>query len=431
MQTRFLLIVLAFGMAPEALAQVPDTTAVPIDGVTTELEALLEDDATGDPTVLLELLESLREDPLDVNTASAAELAQIPAFDAGLASAIVRQRLDLGLFRSLPELQTVQGMTTDAYLAARPYLTIGVALDVTAASAPRFPSVPRISTILSRITPRITQRVQRRLDVARGFQGPDSTRAFPGSRDRVYTRLQATYRRQVSLNVTLEKDPGESFRWDPETQTYGYDYLSAHAALLDAGRIDALVVGDFVAEYGQGVALWRAAGFGKGPDAVGGPIRNGRGIRPYGSVDENQFFRGVALSLAITPRIYASGFASRRLLDANVFVPDSLDIVDPDLPPGALDGAVVSGLSIDGLHRTETELARKDAIGETLFGGGAEYRLTTSAVEAKAGVVGYSARFDAPLEAGERPDDRFDFAGDEATMVSVYADAKARAASAK
>ena len=45
-----------------------------------------------------------------------------------------------------------------------------------------------------------------------------------------------------------------------------------HAAILDAGRIDALVVGDYVAEYGQGVALWRAAGFGKGPMRSAGPL---------------------------------------------------------------------------------------------------------------------------------------------------------------
>ena len=415
-------------LAPEAAAQVPDSTAVPVDGAADDLEALVEDEAAGDPTVLLELLESLAENPLDVNTATVAELAQIPALGGGLAAALVRQRQAGGPFRSLPEIQTVPGLTPDVFLAARPYLTIGERLDASAAAAPRFPSAPRFQTVARGLRPRLTQRVQRRLNTAAGFQGPDSVRAYPGSRDRVYTRLQATYRRQVSLNVTLEKDPGESFRWDPETQTYGYDYLSAHAALLDAGRIDALVVGDFVAEYGQGLALWRAAGFGKGPDAVGGPIRNGRGIRPYGSVDENQFFRGAALSLALTPRLYASGFASRRLLDARILEPDTLGGLGPDLPPEA--SGVIGSFTLDGLHRTAMELARKDAVGETLFGGGAEYRLSTASIEAKAGVVGYAARFDAPLEAGDRPDDRFGFAGDEATMLSAYADAQTRAGKA-
>lgn len=423
------LVLLAVALAGNASAQAPDSTALPEEAAD-DLEALVEDDAAGDPTELLELLESLLADPLDVNTATADELAQIPSLDPLVAAAIVRQRAEAGAFRSLPEIQSVEGVTPEVFLDARPYLTIGPRLAASAAEAPRFPAAPSVRTVLRGLSPRVTQRVQRRLNTPAGYLGPDSARAYPGSRDRLYTRVQATYRRQVSLNVTMEKDPGEQFRWDPETQTYGYDYLSGHAAILDAGRIDALVIGDYVAEYGQGVALWRASGFGKGPDAVGGPVRSGRGIRPYGSVNENQFFRGAALAVSVMPGVVASGFSSRRTLDANVFTPDTLGLADPDLPAEAIDGALVTGLSIDGLHRTETELARKDALGETLVGGGIELRETSSRLEARVGVVGYRATFDAPLDAGDRPDEQFDFAGDEAAMVSVYADAKTRAGQA-
>src|SRR5690606_2715660 len=211
----------------------------------------------------------------------------------------------------------------------------------------------------------------------------------------VYTRLRATYRRNVSLNVTLEKDPGERFAFDGQP---GYDYASAHAAVLDLGRVDALVVGDFVAEYGQGLVLWRASGFGKGPDAAHGPIRSGRGLRPYGSVEENRFLRGAAASVAVVPGLYASAFGSRRRLDATG----------------------------DGYHRTATEIAGKDAAGETLFGGGVEYRLDGRRVGATVGVVGYRARFDDPVAPGERPYERFAFAGSEATTGSVYADVRTR-----
>ena len=419
------MLLLLAGSLPVS-AQVPDTTAIPSDAET-DLEALGEDDLAGDPTTLLDLLASLREDPLDINTATAAELAVVPAFDPLVAGAIVRYREANGPFGSIPELTLVEGVTADVFLDARPYLRIGERLTSVAAEAPRFPEAPRLSTVLQRFRTQLTQRVQRRLDLAEGFLGPDSARAYPGSPERLYTRLQATYRRQLSLNLTLEHDPGEPFRWEPDSGSYGYDYLSGHAAILDAGRIDALIVGDFVAEFGQGVALWRAAGFGKGPDAVGGPVRSGRGLRPYGSVDENRFFRGAGLTLALTPSVYASGFASRRRLDAAVFVPDSLEIVDPDLPPGSIEGAIVTSLGADGLHRTARERARKDALGETLVGGGVEWRRASSALEARAGVVGYRATFDAPLDGGDRPDERFDFSGTDATMLSAYADATVRA----
>ena len=419
-------LLLAALVAPYAAAQVPaDTAEVEVD-TEARFEALVEDDLAGDPTELLELLASLRQDPLDVNTATAEELAQVPALGPLLAAAVVRYRAAAGPFSSLPGLRQVEGVTADVYLDARPYLTIGPTLTTAAGPAPRFPAAPSVAQVVGGLRYTGIQRVQRRLDLGAGYEGPDSTRAYLGSPERVYTRLQATYRRQVSANVTLEKDPGEPFRFDGATNTVGYDYQSAHVALLDVGRIDALVVGDYSAQFGQGLALWRASGFGKGPDAVGGPLRSGRGIRPYGSVDENNFFRGAALSLGVARGLYVSAFASRRQLDASVFAPDTTDLGDPDLPPGAVD-AVVTSLGADGLHRTDRELARKDALDETLVGGGAEYRVSNGAVEGRAGVVATRSTFGTPLAAGTRPDELFDFEGDEATVVSAYADAKTRA----
>jgi competence ComEA-like helix-hairpin-helix protein len=422
-------------LAASASAQVPptevpeDTLAVPNE-IDARFEALVEDELAGDPTALLELLTSLRTDPLDVNAATAEELAQIPAFTPTLAAAIVRYRERNGPFTSLPLLQQVEGMTSAVYLDARPYLAAGPPLAGPIRLAPRFPEAPSVSEVVSGLRYAGIQRVQQRLDTPAGYLGPDSLRTYPGSPARIYTRVGARYRRQVSVNVTLEKDPGEPFRFDEATNTYGYDYVSAHAAVLDAGRIDALIVGDFVAEFGQGVALWRASGFGKGPDAVQGPIRSGRGFRPYGSVDENNFFRGAALTLAATPNVYVSAFASRRALDASVFTPDSSDVFDPDLPPGALTGPIVTSLNATGLHRTDRELARKDALDETLVGGGVEGRVSTGSLEGRAGVVATRSQFSTLLAAGTRPDEFFDFAGDEATVVSVYADAKTRAGQA-
>jgi hypothetical protein len=409
-------------LCPLARAQpVPaDTTAAPDE--TETLEALTEEDTSGDPTELLELLTELRENPIDVNQAGAEDLVLIPAFSPLVAQAVVDYREANGPFRSLPELQQVEGVTPQVYAEARPYLRIGEALDVEAPRPARFPAVPSFAEVARGLRYTGIQRLQRRLDLAAGFRGDDSTRAYAGSPERLYTRLQALYRRNVSLNVTLEKDPGEAFTFDGQP---GYDYASAHAAVLDVGRVDALVVGDFVAEFGQGLVLWRASGFGKGPDAAHGPIRGGRGIRPYGSVDENQFLRGAAASVAVVPGLYVSAFGSRRRLDASFVVPDSLDLLDPDIPPGAADG-FVTGLPADGYHRTESEIARKDALGETLVGGVVEYRLDARGVAGTVGAVGYRARFDDPISGGDAPYERFDFEGDEATMGSVYADLRTR-----
>ncbi len=394
----------------------PDTSQAPDE--TTRLETLTEDEVTGDPTELLELLNDLRENPLDINRASGQELALIPGLSPLLADAIVRYRTEHGPFPSIPVVREVEEMTEEIFLEARPYITIGEVLDVAAGSPSSFPAVPRIREIANNLRYTATQRFQRRLTLAQGFEGDDSTRAYAGSPERIYTRLQAKYRRNVSINVTLEKDPGEVFGFDGQV---GYDYTSAHIAINRIGRIDALVVGDYAAEFGQGLVFWRSSGFGKGPDAAHGPIRSGRGIRPYGSVEENRFLRGAAATIGVMPYLYISAFGSRRDLDANITAFDSLDVFDPDLPPG-VSGDFATGLGEDGLHRTDTEISRKDALGETLVGGAVEYRVDADNLGGRIGAVGYTANFDAPLVAGDRPDELFEFAGGKATMASVYFD---------
>ena len=384
----------------------PDTLDVP-DAVDARFEAIAEDAAEdgleGDPEALLELLVALRATPLDVNTATAEELAQVPALGALGGAAIVREREAGGPFASLDDLARVADLAGADRFDAAPYLTVGDARPA------RFPAPPGLAELRLELRVAAVQRVQRRLDLGAGYLGPDSARAYPGSPARVYTRLRATVRRQLSVNFTLEKDPGETFEG-------GADYVSGHAALLDAGRIDALVVGDFVAEFGQGVALWRASGFGKGPDAVGGPVRSGRGLRPYGSVDETNFLRGAGLTVAVTPNVYATAFASRRALDASVLAPDTLD-----------GFGVVTSLSADGLHRTDRERERAGALRETLVGGGAEVRVASAVLVGRAGVVGTRSTFATPLARGDRPDQLFGFEGTEATTLSAYADASTRA----
>lgn len=413
--TRVAPLLIALLLALPARAQEAPADSSDVDEAV--LENLSDDEISGDPTVLLELLENLRENPLDINRASAADLAQIPAFAASVAQEIVRFREAFGLFGSIPELRAVEGVTDEVFLEARPYLTIGRVLDVERRPSP-YPAVPSLAEVRANARVDVLQRVQRRLDLGRGYDPvpdslagtPDEPTRYAGSPERVYTRLRATYRRNLSANLTLEKDPGEPFEWDPDLGSYGYDFVSFHLAALQMGRLDALVVGDYVLEFGQGLALWRAAGFGKGRESVRTLVKRGRGIRPYGSADENNFFRGAAATVAVTPWFYASAFGSRRALDASILEVDTTEVEAPGTN-------VVTGLGATGLHRTPTERARKNALGQTLGGGAVEVRTDRATV----GLVGYATRFDEAFVPGDRPYQRFNFSGDEAAMASLYA----------
>jgi hypothetical protein len=163
-----------------------------------------------------------------------------------------------------------------------------------------------------------------------------------------------------------------------------------------------------VAEFGQGVTLWRASGFGKGREPIRPLVRRGRGIRPYASTDENRFFRGIAATFAPVDGLRVTAFASRRHYDARFAE------VDTTLT------RTVTSRPESGLHRTDTEIAGKNALGQTLAGGALEWRSGRFTL----GAVGYATRFDTPLAAGNRPYQHFQFDGREAAMASLFGSAE-------
>lgn len=390
-----------------ARAQVPDTASVDL-----EVEAVLEDleSETGDPEQLAELLADLADHPLDINTATAEALAQIPAFGPLLARDIVVFREAFGAFNSIPELRAVEGVTEDVYLSARPYLTIGTTVVAPRETPSLYPSFPSLAALRADLRVEAIQRFTRRLDLGRGYDDDTTRTTYLGSPERLYTRLNARVRNHLSLNLTLEKDPGEAFEWAPDRQTYGYDHVTAHAAIHNAGRLQTLIVGDYVANFGQGLVLSRSSAFGKGREPVRPLVRFSRGLTPYGSTDENAFFRGLAATVRLTPDLSLSAFASRRTLDANLLLPDTTE--------GAAfeDLSEASSLSLSGLHRTAAELGDKDALREGLVGGAVEYTHRT----ARVGITGYHSTFDRPFRPGDAAYQRFLFSGTTATVISGY-----------
>ena len=427
---RFLLLPgLALLLAAPTSAQEVDTTGAFPDSarVARDAEEALDDlsRSAGDAEQLAEQLADLAEHPLDVNAASTGELAQVPALSPFVANNIVQHRQQHGPFDSLAELHAVESLTSDVYVEVRPYLTAGAAPPADGDPARRYPAPPGLGEIVRGLELDVMQRFTRRLELGEGYDAPAVRRVtaagdtlfatrYLGGPARLYTRLRARYERRVSLALTLDKDPGERFAWDPERQTLGYDHVSGHVAIRDFGRLKAVVAGDFTAAFGQGVTLWGSGVFGKGRSPVRPVVRSGRGLSPYGSAEENRFFRGVAATVRLTPRLDASAFVSRRTLDASLVEADS---TLPSFGPDPAGTARVTTLAESGLHRTPNELSKKDALGETLVGGALEYNGETFQV----GATGHRTRFDDPIQ----PDTshlfrRFDFSGRRATAASLY-----------
>ncbi len=120
-------------------------------------------------------------------------------------------------------------------------------------------------------------------------------------------RYKAQVHQHLQMGLTLENDPGEAYF--TKYQKTGFDFCSVYAALSTERWMKRLILGDYRLQWGQGLVAW--SGFASGKSAVAlGNEKSARGITPYTSTDENNFLRGIALSLQPFPNLNTEVFFS-------------------------------------------------------------------------------------------------------------------------
>lgn len=394
-----ILMVLAGPLSSGHAQATRDSTSVDTTDLTPRVEPILDSfsDVEGRAGRVAEQFARLKDNPLNLNRASSADLSILPGLSPQTAQGIVQHRSEHGPFQSLRSMGEVEGVTAETVRAARPFLTVS-----TASESGLFPSV---NTILADLDARWIQTYTRRLELGRGYR----TDRFLGPPGRLTSRFRLEHKRRLQLALTLDKDPGEPLQWSPSTDTYGFDHVAGSLTLRDIGPVQTLILGDFSAQFGQGVALWQGIRFGKGRDPVSPVLQEGRGLRPYQSASEANFFRGAATTVDLPTNLSLTAFASRRARDA------SLD--SSAVSRGASNAAVPARtISSGGLHRTPSERARKSTFRETTFGGALEYQSSSLHL----GATGYYARFNRPLRPGDKPYRRFRVSGRSTSTVSTY-----------
>lgn len=323
------------------------------------IESLIEDsEEEVDASELLEELEVLRMRPLNLNAASAADLRRIFFLTDIQINNLIQHRSRFGNLISLMELQTIDGFDQLTIERLLPFVTVDETV-----TRRQF----RLSDIIERGNSQYFLRYQSLFEEQRGFSpiDPEELEANPnarylGSPYRLFNRYRFTYYNNISIGFTAEKDPGEEFFRG--SQPYGFDFYSAHFYLRDAGRIKSLAVGDYQLQFGQGLTLWSGLAFGKSSEAVN-IKKNGLGVRPYTSVDENNFLRGSAATIQLG-FWEITGFYSSKYRDANILERDTI----------TQEALVITSLQQSGLHRTPRELENKNSVKETFMGTNITYR---------------------------------------------------------
>jgi len=351
-----------------------------------------------------DVLEEYRRRPLDLNRATEEQLIEMLLLNPIQVGQLIDYRERMGGLVSVYELQVIPGMDLESVRRLAPYVRAGGELDDIKIPLPR---------MFAESDRELYLRWQRRLETVRGYEiGPDEGRQYYlGSPDRLYVRFRQRYSNKMSFGITAEKDPGEAF-FAENNKKRGFDYYSAHFYLKDLNRtFKAVAIGDFSVSFGQGLILYTGFGFGKSSQATN-VARGGPTLRPYTSVNEANFMRGAATTVALGKKAELTLFGSRRGVNGNrIGTVSFLDTVEQEILT-----ANVSSLNLSGFNRTPNEVIDRNALRQYNYGGSLKYRASQ---RFKIGLNVLGTHFDNQLFRAPQPYNRFFFAGTDLLNASI------------
>lgn len=379
-------------------------------------ELQLEDQAESAPedidwVQVADIYEDLIRRPADLNRAPDEVLLRIPGMTPQLIRALRRHQAKYGPLLSVYELQAIPGFTAQVYQTIRPYITVRPATQLDIGTGPvRMPTLAQVRQA-ARLT--VIQRVQRtwRATQETGLWRPETLRNALGDPYRAYTRIWLQANPYFSAALIGEKDPYEPLQWQPRQRYYGYDFVSGHVAVGQAGMLERLVLGDYILQVGQGLVFARGLGFGKGGDPILTLKQPAYGLVPYTSVNEYQYWRGAAVTLRLSERWALTGMVSRTRQSGT---PGSVvsDTTEEE-------ETFIQTLLTSGLHRTPSEMARRGALRQDALGGVLTWRKRWHT----AGATFLHQRFIPPLNlAGSQPYRYNGFIGRENFVGSAFWD---------
>lgn len=372
---------------PESQDQV-----VPAEEIYRRLEGFLDDleeDADIDYSQLVEQLEILMQNPINLNEADADDLRRLFFLNGIQINNLISHINTHGKLMSIYELQSIDGFDIETIQLIMPYVEVTEVVERRQIT---------FNDILKNGKSQFFLRYQQTLEEQKGYSDidPEELEENPnarylGSPFRLYQRYRFTYYNNISVGMTAQKNPGEEFF--SGSQPYGYDFYSAHFYMRDFGKLKSLAVGDFQAQFGQGLALYTGLAFGKSSDVIN-VKKNAIGLRQYTSVDQLNYLRGAGTTLEFN-NLELTGFFSSKRLSANVLEMDTIE----------QEALVVSSIYQAGNHRTPRELELKNVLGEMLAGGNIKYSFNNLTI----GATGYYQEFDADLNRNLSYYNQFDF----------------------
>lgn len=334
----------------------------------------------------------LLSNPFNLNSVTDEQLRSLMILTDAQIASIIRHRTRAGEYLSIYELQVIEEIDRETFNKIAPFLT-------TTTSGLNKNLFKRI---LAEENNYLILRYGRTVESQAGYKSetPEASR-YLGSPDKLYTRFRTSKPGDFSIGFTTEKDAGE--RLSTAQHDLAFDYVSFHVQLLQKKAIKNLIIGDYQAQFGQGLTLGSAFGVGKNGETITTVRRSSFGFAPHTSLMEATFFRGAAVSYKLTKNWQVHTMVSTRKRDGSI---------DAD----AAEGNIVSSLGLSGLHRTRNELANRNTIDESNLGGVINFKKNNFEI----GGIAHHTQFSLPVVREQNIYNQYQFRGTKNLNVGGY-----------
>ena len=334
------------------------------------------------------------QNPINLNQATREQLEKLAFLSDIQVENILSYVYESGSMQTIYELQLVEGLDMTDIRRMLPFVVLGEINDQT--------KKLYWGDLLKYGKNELYFRLDKGLETKEGYRFlPEEEQNSSGGSSKNYLgnelynslRYNFHFKDRIQFGFTAEKDAGEQF-WGRNHK--GYDFYSLHAQLNNFGKFKTIVLGDFRANFGQGLVLHPEFGMGKSSYVLNVSPHNS-GLKKFSSTDESNFFRGGGATIKFA-KFEFTAFYSNKMIDG-------------DTVQGTLSTIIKTGY-----HRTVDELGKKNTVNQQIVGG----NITYTNMNLQIGLTAVYTTLDNTLTPDKSVYNYFYFSGNEQTTGGVF-----------
>ncbi len=333
------------------------------------------------------------QNPINLNQTNREELEKLQFLSEIQVENILSYVYESGSMQTIYELQLVEGLDMTDIRRMLPFVRIGESDD----------SKKKIywKDLVKYGKNELLFRLDKGLETKEGYQFlpnedvnmPPTLANYLGNELYNSLKYRFHFKDRIQFGFSAEKDAGEQF-WG--NQNKGYDFYSFHAQFNNFGKFKTIVLGDFRANFGQGLVLHTEFGMGKSSYVLNVTPRSS-GLKKYSSTDEYNFFRGGGATFKLG-KLDLTAFYSNKMIDG--------DTVNGTFPT----------IIKTGYHRTLDELSKKQTVNQQIIGG----NLTYTNMNLQIGFTAVHTSLDNKLVPDKSVYNYFYFSGSKQTTGGIF-----------